>query len=141
MTDKHYDIFVSYSSKDRPWVSEFVAALRNEGVIPWSDAEIAPGDKWADVIQQALRESSALVMILSPDNAESPWMFFELGAAIADKKKIIPVIVKNLERSRIPSLLQGFQFLDEPSPSIAGKRVAEVLGKHRAIEIPAGATA
>ncbi len=137
MADEHYDLFISSSFKDRPWVSEFVAALRKEGVRPWSDADIAPGEKWEEIIQQALRESTRLVMVLNPDTIQSPWVFFELGAAIAGKKRIIPVLTKDLELSSIPTLLRKYQFLNEPSPSLAGKRVAEVVGKQRSAEIPA----
>lgn len=138
MSDKHYDLFISYASKDRPWVSEFVAALQKEGLHPWSDAEIAPGEKWEEAIQQALRESNALVMVLSPDSTQSPWTFFELGAAIAGKKKIIPVLVKDLEWSRIPAILRQFQCLNEPSASAAGKRVAEVLSRYKNQQTPIG---
>ncbi|MCX7109036.1 MAG: toll/interleukin-1 receptor domain-containing protein [Proteobacteria bacterium] len=134
MGDKTYDMFISSSHKDRAWVSEFVAALQKEGLHPWSDEEISPGDKWAESIEKALRDSSTLIMVLSPDFLLSDWIFFELGAAIAGKKRIIPVITKELAWSQIPLMLRRYQFLNESSPSIAGKRVAEVVGKHENAE-------
>lgn len=136
MSDEPYDIFISYSPKDRSWVSEFVATLKKEGLHPWSDAEIALGDDWAEAIQKALRESGTLVMVLSPDFTESRWTFFELGAAIADNKKIIPVLTKDFSWVQIPPMLRRYQFLNEPSPSLAAKRVAEVAGKPKHPETP-----
>jgi len=136
MVDEHHDLFISYSPEDKPWVSEFVAALRKESLHPFWDAEIAPGERWQEAIEQALRESGTLIMVLSPQGLQSHWMFFELGAAIADRKKIIPVTHEGLEWSQIPPMLQRYQFLDEPSPSLAAKRVAEVVGKPLNAEIP-----
>lgn len=137
MADEHHDLFISYSPDDKPWVSEFVAALRKERLHPFWYAEIAPGEKWQEAIEQALRESGTFIMVLSPQSLQSHWMFFELGAAIADKKKIIPVTHEDIEWSQVPPMLRRYQFLDEPSPSLAGKRVAEVVGKQRSMEIPA----
>ncbi len=125
---QRYDVFLSYSFKDKPWVSEFASALRDAGVKTWFDvSELAPGERWQDKIQEALRDSSTLIIILSPNSVESPWTFFELGAALADKKRIIPVVAEDVDLMRIASLLRQFQFLKESSPREAGRRVAEIL--------------
>nr|VFK08271.1 MAG: TIR domain-containing protein [Candidatus Kentron sp. LPFa]VFK24111.1 MAG: TIR domain-containing protein [Candidatus Kentron sp. LPFa] len=129
MSEKHYDVFLSYSHKDRPWVTEFVSALETSGVKTWSDADIAPGERWQEKMQEALRESSTLIMVLSPNNTQSHWMFFELGAAIGGEKRIIPILLNELDIGRIPVALRQFQALRESSPQEAGKRVAEVLDK------------
>ena len=123
-----YDVFLSYSKKDRDWVAAFTESLQDSGVSGWFDASsLAPGERWEDRIQEALRDSKFLVVILSQDLIESPWTFFELGAAVADKKRIIPVFTKDVELDRLPSVLRKFQALRESSPLEAGKRVAEVI--------------
>ncbi|MEQ8767901.1 MAG: toll/interleukin-1 receptor domain-containing protein [Planctomycetota bacterium] len=126
--DGGYDVFLSYSMKDRAWVSEFAQALRDAGVTAWFDvAELMPGTRWKDEVEEALRASRFLVVILSPESVDSPWVFFEIGAAVADHKFIIPVVTEDLDVSRVPSLLQQYQFLREPSPTVAGRRVAEAI--------------
>ncbi len=134
MIDKTYDLFISSSHKDRKWVSEFVTVLRKEGFLPWSTLEMAPGENWAESLEKALHDSTTLIMVLSPEILKSNSMFFELGAAIAGKKQIIPVIIKDLEGSQIPPIMLRYQCLNEPSPSIAGKRVAEVVSKNEHVE-------
>jgi len=125
---QHYDVFLSYSFKDKPWVSEFASALRGAGVKAWFDvSELAPGERWQDKVQEALRDSSTLIIILSPNSVESPRTFFELGAALAGKKRIIPVVTEDFDLMRVASLLRQFQFLKESSPQEAGRRVAEIL--------------
>lgn len=129
MTEKRdYDIFLSYSSKDKPWVSEFVATLKGAGVKAWFDAsDLAPGERWQEKIQEALRDSEILVVVLSQNSVESPWTFFELGAAVADRKRIIPIATEDFDLSKLPLLLKQYQLLKESSPQAAGRRVAEVL--------------
>lgn len=131
MTEKKkYDVFLSYSFKDRAWVLRFVDALQGAGVTAWFDvADLRPGERWQKHIKKALRESTALIVILSPNSVESPWTFFELGAAVADQKRIIPVLIEDMDVRNVPVLLTRFQFLKEPSPSEAGRRVAEVLAE------------
>lgn len=133
MTEKKkYDVFLSYSFQDRPWVSQFVEALREAGLTAWFDvAELLPGERWEQKIQQALRESTTLIVILSPNSIKSPWTFFELGAAVADEKRIIPVLTQDMDIRDIPFLLTRFQFLRESSPLEAGRRVAEVIARIR----------
>jgi hypothetical protein len=65
MTDERkYDVFLSYSAKDRQWVSQFQTALREAGLRAWFDVQdILPGDRWEDQIQRALRESTTLVVV------------------------------------------------------------------------------
>jgi hypothetical protein len=59
-------------------------------------------------------------------------MYFELGAAIADHKRIIPILVEDVEIELIPQFLRRLQFLRPASPTEAGKRVAEVIERKTA---------
>jgi hypothetical protein len=125
---RSYDMFISYSLKDRPWVSKFVAALRSAGVRSWFDvADIKPHETWQKVIQDALRSSSTLIVILSHNSVQSPWILFELGAAVAGGKRIIPILTEDIDLRRIPLPLTSFEILKIASPKKAGMRVAEVL--------------
>ena len=69
---------------------------------------IQAGDRWQNLVENALRESPVLVAVLSKSSIESPWMFFELGAAVADKKRVIPVLIEGLNVQDLPSLLAQF---------------------------------
>ncbi|HEX8245943.1 MAG TPA: toll/interleukin-1 receptor domain-containing protein, partial [Longimicrobium sp.] len=96
MHERDFDVFLSYSSKDVEWAEAFVDTLRSSGVRPWSHVDIAPGEKWAERIEDALRHSHTLVFFLTPNSVDSPWTFFEIGAAIADRKRIIPIITEDV---------------------------------------------
>lgn len=129
MTEKRkYDVFLSYSSDDRDWASEIVAALKDSGVSTWFDAhEIVPGDRWQPRLEEALRESRVLILIVSPKSLSRPWTFFEVGAAVADSKRIVPVLADDVDVSNLPPLLQQYQSVKERSPREAARRVAEAV--------------
>jgi hypothetical protein len=136
MAKDKYNVFLSYSFKDKPWVAEFSSALREAGIQYWFDvADLLPGDRWRDEIQVALRQSTILIVILSRNSTENPWTFFELGAAVADKKKIIPVLTEDVELKRLGPLLSQFQFLKESSPKEAGRLVAQAIEKRQQQDI------
>lgn len=130
---QNYDVFLSYSNEDRPWATEFASALKDAGVKTWFDAhELKPGERWQEKIEEALRDSRIFVLILSPEGLQSPWTYFELGAALADQKRIIPVAAEDIDLKQVPPLLRQFQFVKEPSAREAGRQVAEVLEKREA---------
>lgn len=129
---RQFEVFLSHTSHDKEWASEFASALRDEGVSAWFDAtDLQLGERWQDVIQDALRESCILVVIISPKSLKSPWLFFELGAAVAGGKKIIPVLTQDVDMSDIPGLLAQFQVLKESSPRVAAQRVAATVKQNK----------
>lgn len=121
-------VFLSYVHEDLPWVAKFRESLKAEGVESWSDEDnLTAGKEFGEEIGAALRESRTLVLILSPRSLDSAWVHFELGAALADRKQIIPVLTESVERAELPGLLKHLQVLRETSPCAAGKRVAEQI--------------
>lgn len=109
--ERDYDVFLSYSMKDRAWVSEFADVLSQAGVRAWFDkAALPPGERWQEKIQEALRASKTLVLILSPQSIESPWTLFELGPPELDYHSVgrsysthLTVLSSNVTRSRYSS--------------------------------------
>lgn len=125
---RKYDVFLSYATQDRPWVSEFSAALRHAGVSDWFDAhQLKPGERWQEAIEEALRESKVLVVVVSPHSFQNPWTFFELGAAVGGDKRIIPVIASDVNWNELPPLIKQFQFVREPNPAQAARVVADAI--------------
>jgi hypothetical protein len=123
-------IFIAYASEDRPWVEQFASALREAGVDPWFDvADLAPGEPFQDQLEAALRASRTLVLILTPNSIDNPWTLFELGAAIGDNKRIIPVVAREFDWKQAPLVLKRYQAMEAASPQEAGKRVAAAIQK------------
>jgi hypothetical protein len=61
-------VFISYASKDEALASKLVASLEEAGLDAWyKKREILPGDNWAEKISQGLKESNAMVVLLTAD--------------------------------------------------------------------------
>jgi hypothetical protein len=137
---RSYHVFVSYSQGDEPWASKFVDELQAQGVRAFDKADIELGERWSDQIEKALREAPIVVLLVSPNymNNDWGWVPFELGAALAANKRIIPIATQEVEHTPVSSLLRDRQWLQETSPQAAGKRVAEVV-EHLSQRSAAGA--
>ena len=102
------NVFISYARSDSDEAERLVRGLRAANVSGWLDgADIAAGDSVSSSVRDALKKSSAVVVLLSPRALQSQWVQFEIGAAEALGKKIVPVIVsgENLEEE-FPDILR-----------------------------------
>jgi len=121
-------VFISYSHRDREWVHEFVEELTKRGVNVWLDEkEIALGELIADKLEEALRSSDSLILVLSPENIHSSNLFFELGAALAGGKRVIAVVDKDVQAKDLPAPIRHRRYLVKESPQGTAGHVAEVL--------------
>ncbi len=108
------EVFISYAQSDVDKVRLLLSELRNLRVHGWMDqADLAAGDAVASSIRSALLHAHAVVVLLSPTALKSQWVNFELGAAEALGKKIIPVLIEgDVETEELPEILRGRQWLD-----------------------------
>src|SRR5919106_3324337 len=100
-TDFKYDVFVSYSSKNKEWVRKiFVPTLENAGLKVcdyYRDFDV--GAPIVMEMERAILESRKTIPILSPAYLKSGWTEFEslmlqtLDAANRERK-LLPVILE-----------------------------------------------
>ncbi|MBK7809545.1 MAG: toll/interleukin-1 receptor domain-containing protein [Saprospiraceae bacterium] len=65
-------IFLSHNREDKEFVRHLALDLRRAGIIAWLDeAEIKPGDSIIDKIEDGLKGSKYLAVILSPTSVNS----------------------------------------------------------------------
>lgn len=109
-------VFISYSQRDEALASRVVASLEEGGLDAWfSKREIMPGDNWADKIAQGLRESDAMVVLLTPNALESDSQRRDIDYALSQrpfKRRLIPVLVGDSDdfpSDRIPWIFNHLQ--------------------------------
>ena len=125
-----HPVFISYARGDMESARELVRSLDAAGVKSWLDvAEIQPGERWASRIQEELREARVMVVMLTPDSLKSQWTFFEVGAAVADGKTIIPVLSKDVEPKDVPPILRNFQWIQGSTPGETGALIAKAVAR------------
>ena len=86
------DIFISYSSADRPRAALVAQALAARGWSIWWDRTIPPGRQFDDVIEEALDAARCVVVLWSKASAASSWVRNEASAAL-QRKALIPALI------------------------------------------------
>ena len=121
-------IFISYSHSDQNYVDEFIKILSKSNLSVWTDESLMVGSDWAIETENALQQSNAIVVLLSPDSLKSEWVNYEIGYAISAAKKIIPILIRDVD---IPGLLKSYQYIDARriSHELAGRKLVESLNK------------
>lgn len=108
------NVFISYANADRPAAERLISQFRDVSVTGWGDAsDLSAGGAVSASIREALRRSSAVIVLFSPRSLANEWLQFEMGAAEALGKKIIGVIIdgENIEQA-LPAPLGEVQWLD-----------------------------
>lgn len=74
------DIFISYSSLDRPWAAKLNQALQAKGIKTFfDDRDLEAGKSWDRQLATALRDSRHLVVLWSENAKASDWVSMEIA--------------------------------------------------------------
>ena len=135
------DIFVSYAREDierAARIGEFLAA---RGFSVWWDRELTAGDRFATVVQDALAQAKAVVVLWSKNSVDSHWVHAEASEAL-ERNILIPVILDAatppLEFRKIHSLSFDDWILDPANP--AGEELIRALSRRVGASGPVGLT-
>jgi hypothetical protein len=118
-------VFLSYSESDKSLARRVADGLeragRDGGLKVWfAEREILPGQNWAEKIARALKDSEAMVVLLTPDALSSTQVRREIEYALGEETyshRVIPVIVgppEQLPSKDIPWILKTFQQVSLP---------------------------
>lgn len=103
-------VFISYSRSDGAFVKDLANRLREAGCTIWQDiSALRGGQTWASEIDQAVRGSDLLIVVLSPDSSASEWVRKETLLAMKLRKPILPILFRDTE---IPVQFVDLQFVD-----------------------------
>ncbi len=110
--DSEFDLFFSFSSKNKIEAEKIVAFLRGNGLrVFFSDDELkkSVGQGFLDKIEEALKNTQHFVLFCTPDAMESKWVRKEYGAFYQSK------FIHNEETHRL-FILKGEHFLYQLLP-------------------------
>lgn len=107
-------VFMSYSRRDEAAMQRIAAFLRKQSINVWVDNEkLVPGTPiWEVEIEKAIKNASAVIVILSPDSKDSEWVRREISLADQYHTRIFPVLVHGDEESSITLRLITRQYVD-----------------------------
>jgi WD40 repeat protein len=120
------NIFISYSSKSRAVVEALAVDLEALGYTVWFDRELTGGLEWWEAILNRIRRCHLFLFALTPEAMASYPCQLEYDYATALHKRVLPVMLTNINISLLPSSLQKYQIVDYRQQN---KQQALALGK------------
>ncbi len=104
-------IFISHASKDDAFVKDLRMALEGQGVPVWVDSRnLRGGDKLAPEIKQVIETARQVLVVLSPNTINSPWVRAEIKQALQVEQqrrdegyRVIPLLLPGVEPTALPN--------------------------------------
>ena len=82
------DIFISYASESEPQAERVAVALRAGGFSVWRDDELPPHRAYAEVIEERLGDSKAVIVLWTRAASRSQWVRAEADLARGANKLV-----------------------------------------------------
>ena len=103
-------LFVSHSKEDGDFAELLKLKLEREGYDAWVDTDrLDPGLDWRQEIDQAIKDATAVLAIMSPDARVSEYVTYEWAFAWGCGTKVIPIM---LRQTTLHPRLATLQYLD-----------------------------
>jgi hypothetical protein len=102
------DAFITYARQNggTEFVDALAAALSSRGKSVWVDRmKIEAAAEWRVRIGRGIESAKALIFIVSPESAESIECARELEIAVEARKRIIPIVFKDVDPADLPEAL------------------------------------
>jgi hypothetical protein len=105
----NYQVFISHATADKWIATVFCEKIEAAGASTFrDDRDINGGDDIPEEIRTGIKQSRELVVLLTPESADRPWVLLEVGAAWGWRKnyRIVPVLC-HVTVDAIPGIIRG----------------------------------
>lgn len=129
-------IYISHSAQDSDVAKRLAHELEGSGHEAWvAETGILPGDNWGQTLGQALADSEAMVVLLTPEALSSRWVRHEITYALGNERyegRLLPVLIgpdDKLDPDTVPWALRSVAWLslEAGQEAAAAKRISEAL--------------
>jgi hypothetical protein len=109
VADTTEEIFLSYHHNDRELAGKIKRSLELKGFTVFlAHEDIDPSVEWRDAIQEHLSSCTAVIAIVTRDFEKSSFTNQEVGIAMANDKKVIPLVF-DIRLKDLPGFLEAKQ--------------------------------
>ena len=112
-----WNVFISYSSKDRPIIETIIGDLNNNRITYWWDKEkLLAGDLVLQTIEKGLQGSRFVLACFSRNQLESGWCHAEYETILSEvfsggtDQKVLPLILDDLTHKELPQFIRGLKY-------------------------------
>ncbi len=106
---KPYQVFVSHATADKWLATTICEKIEATGATTFrDDRDIDGGDDIPETIRSEIKRSRELVVVLTPNSADRPWVLLEVGAAWGWSKTMrITPIMCHVDVDPIPGIIKS----------------------------------
>ena len=120
--------FISYSRKDEPFVRRLFEMLKARGRDAWVDWEdILPSAAWMREIRAGIDAAPAVIFVLSPDAIVSPVCKQEIDYALAQNKRLIPVVCRAVKADDVAEAVRELNWMQWAEPDAIEQHADDLL--------------
>jgi len=106
-------VFLAAADKDEVIKEKIRKTLMRESITVWTNkTDIKTGTAFPEAINQGIEGADNFVYLISLDSLKSEYCQQELNQALANNKRIIPLLVAETDLELIPLELKKLQFID-----------------------------
>ena len=100
-------LFVSYSRKDSVAARKLIDSFKSIDQEVWVDWEsIPPAVDWLEQIFRGIEEADAFIFMVSPDSIASEVCKVEIGRAVLNNKRVIPIVLRDVNPKDAPESIR-----------------------------------
>jgi len=108
-------VFISYASADKSIAKRLTSDLKESKIDVWFDEDqILVGDSITERIQDGLRSSDYIIVLLSENSVKSPWVNREIRAAFQKygEKAQMTILPARIDETHLPESLADIRYID-----------------------------
>jgi hypothetical protein len=127
-------VFISHAAAESSVANALSKTLNEHGIQTWSPDRLEISRRAARMLEQALESASWYIVLISEDALVSPYVNFEIGAALGSHKKMLPVFLSKQAKRKALALLKRMRGIlaEGLSPKDIADRVAQAIEKEAA---------
>ncbi|HZE68512.1 MAG TPA: toll/interleukin-1 receptor domain-containing protein [Pyrinomonadaceae bacterium] len=118
-------VFVSYSHKQAKFADILKKQIIKAGFTVWMDEDLRAGTEWREEIDEQIRASIAVVVVMTSDGKASEYVTYEWAFAYGAGVRVIPLTF--IEPSEMHERLQTLQYRDFRNRKRPWKKLASDL--------------
>lgn len=108
-------VFISYMHEDQDFAENVISRLEKAGFSTWADERLHAGEDWRTMIDLAIKNSFALIVVMTTEAKASEYVTYEWAFAWGIGIRVIPIM---LRKTPLHPRLEAFQFLDFTNPKV-----------------------
>ncbi|NEP01705.1 MAG: TIR domain-containing protein [Symploca sp. SIO2E9] len=120
-------VFLSYADEDRAFMHKVAITLMREGMTVWTNrTDIKSGAEYGEVIDRGIEQADNMVFLISSASLKSVYCQKEVSYAKSLNKRIIPLLIEEIDPEQIWSEIRTIQFIECPKDQEESKYQADI---------------